>query len=70
MYKDLFDDNITPACEYCSFGTASADPSKILCMKKGVMPPEFACRLFQYEPLKRKPRKPIQQSFDKNDFSL
>lgn len=69
--RKLYGNNIQPACEYCAFGKLSSDGNAILCPRKGVMPLYHSCRRFDYDPLKRIPkrRKPIQQ-FDKTDFQL
>ena len=65
MTKALFDSHIIPSCRYCTYGMASSDEQTILCPKKGVVTYEYACRRFQYDPLKRKPKKPIRQTFKK-----
>lgn len=57
MTKALFDSHIIPSCRYCTYGMASSDEQTILCPKKGVVTCEYACRRFQYDPLKRKPAK-------------
>lgn len=53
MTKALFDSHIIPSCRYCTYGMASSDEQTILCPKKGVVTYEYACRRFQYDPLKR-----------------
>ena len=70
MTKALFDSHIIPSCRYCTYGMASSDEQTILCPKKGVVTCEYACRRFQYDPLKRKPQKPIRQTFQKEDFTI
>ncbi|HAG56466.1 MAG TPA: hypothetical protein DEP43_05520 [Ruminococcaceae bacterium] len=70
MTKNLFDPNIVPACSYCVYGTAASDGKTILCPKKGIMTGDCSCRRFQYDPLKRQPKKPIRQIFQKEDFSI
>ena len=44
--KKLFGGHISPACEYCRYGEPSADNQMILCPKKGIVAPYFACRRF------------------------
>lgn len=70
MRKMLFDQQIAPACQYCSRGSLSADGKSILCPHKGVVTGEYFCRKFRYDPLKRVPKKPVRQVFQKEDFSL
>ncbi|MBS7361293.1 MAG: hypothetical protein PUB85_02050 [Clostridia bacterium] len=62
---------IPPACEYCSRGTESPDGKSVLCPKKGVMRRSSSCRSFQYDPLKRRPKLPMElPEFDPSDFEL
>lgn len=56
MANKLFGNNIEPACEYCSNGKQSEN-NMILCLKLGVVNPGFSCKKFDYDPLKRKPKK-------------
>ncbi|MBP0979329.1 MAG: hypothetical protein J6C55_01630 [Oscillospiraceae bacterium] len=56
MSNKLFGNNIEPACEYCSNGKKS-ESGMILCLKLGVVSPSFCCKKFEYDPLKRKPKK-------------
>ncbi len=69
--KPMFGATIQPACEYCSLGRRSSDPRMILCEKQGVVSPYFHCRRFDYDPLRRIPRRPPRlPSFSPEDFSL
>ena len=46
---------------------------KVLCIKKGVMPPEGHCKKFRYDPLKRTPPRPAVPDFSRlkdTDFTL
>ena len=73
MTKALFDSHIIPSCRYCTYGMASSDEQTILCPKKGVVTYEYACRRFQYDPLKRQPPRPAAVDFSRlsdEDFSL
>ncbi len=70
MTKALFDSKIVPKCCYCTHGTFSSAGQSILCPKKGVVTGDFFCRRFQYDPLKRKPQKPIRQTFQQEDFTI
>ena len=56
MSNKLFGNNIEPACEYCVNGKRS-DNGMILCVKVGVVNPFFSCKKFDYDPLRRKPKK-------------
>ncbi len=44
-------------CQYCEHGMLSYDETVVLCPKKGMMPPDFVCKKYVYDPLKRKPMK-------------
>lgn len=69
--KPLFGATIEPACEYCSHGRIASDPDMILCPKHGVVAPYYKCRRFDYDPLRRVPRRqPKLPSFSPEDFSL
>ncbi len=67
----LFGNNISPACEYCEYGSKSSDNAMILCSKKGVVSPFYSCNKFVYMPTKRIPKR--QQNlpeFTQEDFKL
>ncbi|MDD6161143.1 MAG: hypothetical protein PUB51_08470 [Oscillospiraceae bacterium] len=68
----LFDKKIEPRCVYCKRG-ASLNEEQIMCLKKGIVGSNSACRHFQYDPLKRIPPKPISADFShlkEEDFVL
>ncbi|MCI8387702.1 MAG: hypothetical protein HFE63_04475 [Clostridiales bacterium] len=44
-------------CAMCRFSSEISGREDMLCSKKGVVPREFSCRKYIYEPLKRVPRK-------------
>ncbi len=69
-YK-LFDQNITPACEYCEFGRRTDDGTMVECSKRGLVSPYFRCKKFRYSPVLREPRQ-IQKlpKFTPEDFKL
>lgn len=46
--KYIFDKNISPACEYCEYGSKSRDNAMILCKKKGIVSPFYSCNKFVY----------------------
>ena len=42
-----------------------------LCERRGIVSPDFHCRHYEYDPLKRIPKAPPQlQEFSAEDFSL
>lgn len=71
MPKNLFSGNSEPACSYCVNGRASNNNGKVLCPHKGIVDPSFHCAQYQYNPLKRVPRRaPALPKFDSDEFSL
>ena len=69
--QKLFSASVPPACSYCAIGKATEDQAHILCVKKGVMQPDSACRHFQYDPLRRVPRRKAElPQYDASDFSI
>lgn len=72
MFKQkLFGNNIEPSCSYCEFGTFTQDRLAVLCAKRGVVTPDFACRKFIYDPISRVPKQqPTLGKFDPSDFEL
>lgn len=68
----LFRKKIEKMCAYCVHSGKMSD-EKCLCIKKGVVEPDYHCRKFKYDPLKRIPvrQKPKDFSeYDETDFSL
>lgn len=60
------------SCTYCLNATKLND-EEVLCIKRGVVSNEKACRKFIYDPCKRIPPKVKAQNFrdyDDTDFSL
>lgn len=71
MKRDKSKSEISPKCEYCVHGRLAADEETVLCPKKGIMRLDDACRRFQYDILKRKPRKaPELSGYSAEDFAL
>ena len=63
--------SIPTACEYCTRGSGAPDGKTVLCPKKGVMQKDSSCSAFRYDPLKRKPKQPVElPQFDASDFEL
>lgn len=68
----LFRKKIEKSCSYCKYGTM-LEEEEVLCSKKGLVPMYSKCRKFQYDPLKRIPKKAKALNFDRfkdDDFSL
>jgi hypothetical protein len=58
--KKLFGNNIKPACKYCEFSKIIPDKEdKLNCVKFGEVKPYDSCKKFEYQPLKRIPKKEI-----------
>lgn len=72
MKKNIIDSKEVPQiCAICSFGTELADGSGILCKKTGIRKPDSTCKKFEYDPLKRVPRRdPVIPNFTAEDFAL
>lgn len=71
MANKLFGNNIEPACEYCMYGTKSRN-GMILCLKVGIVNPFYNCKKFDYDPLKRIPRRPNHRlpKYSPEDFKI
>lgn len=72
MLPVLFEKKITPRCGYCARSDV-LEEGMVLCLKKGVVPENFQCRAFRYDPFKRvppRPGPPPSDSFRDEDFSL
>ena len=72
MASSLFGNNIEPACKYCA-NLMQLTPSgkEALCERRGIVSPDFHCRHYDYDPLKRIPKVlPSLQKFSAEDFSL
>ena len=68
----LFRKDIDPRCVYCQWGQ-QLNEREVACVKKGVVPVEFSCRSFRYDPVKRVPPRPATLDTRKHreeDFSL
>lgn len=70
--KNLFNKkSISASCSYCTYGKLSPNGENVLCLKKGLVDKDFACKKYKYDPLKRQPRRPRElEQFDAEDFSL
>ena len=68
----LFRKRIPRSCSYCAHGT-KLDSEQFLCVKRGVVSADKACRKFTYDPCKRVPPKFKALNFSKyneEDFVL
>lgn len=71
MGKKLYGKGIIPACAYCAKGSVTTDKKFILCLKKGIVTPDYHCRRFKYDPLLRIPKIPPElEKFTAEDFSI
>jgi hypothetical protein len=62
---------IARVCRLCRTGLPSPDGKSVLCPKKGPVPPDFHCRRFKYDPLKRVPESaPHPMEFSPEEFEL
>lgn len=67
----LFGNKITPACKYCENARESAmRDGMALCRLKGVVPPDYSCRRYVYDPIKRMPASLVKPVYDESDFEL
>ncbi len=67
----MFRNEIDPRCIYCSRGRPVAQ-GEIGCVYHGVVKEYYHCKRFQYDPLRRIPKKPVKLSanYTDKDFSL
>lgn len=71
MGRKLFGKDISPSCDYCSVGEKSSDGTVVFCPKKGIVPTDFFCKKFSYDPLRRVPHvAPSLEQFTAEDFEL
>jgi hypothetical protein len=53
--------SVEKRCAFCEFGTAitlsTGEEPDIICEKRGIVPSDYVCRSFQYDLLKREPKK-------------
>ncbi len=71
MNKRMFNKNIAKQCRFCRHARASTLSGGLLCIKRGPVEPDDACGGYSYDPLKRKPLRPVQKKeFKAEDFLL
>lgn len=67
----LFPKKAYPACQNCRHGRKAMDGEKILCTHKGIVEPDFSCRKYRYDPLKRVPKRRLAlPAYTADDFKL
>lgn len=67
----LFGNDIKPACKYCAEALKQTEDGQVLCLKKGIVAADYACKKFTYDPIKRVPPRPKPlEVFSDEDFSL
>lgn len=69
----LFRKKVDRACEYCTYAVFDDEDNLTCTKKKTQMPLDGKCLRFQYDPLKRVPRKAKALDFSKYeefDYSL
>lgn len=67
----IYSKNIEPSCGICARASEITDSDCLLCTKNGVVMHYYHCRKFQYDPLKRDPKRaPSLPQYDAGDFSL
>ena len=71
MSIKLFNKSVPASCSWCIYGKKSAYTEDILCSKKGVKNKIDSCRAYKYDPLKRTPKKQINDAeYSAEDFKL
>lgn len=69
--KKLFGNVKEPRCETCAHGKLSANGESVLCVQGGAVPLTYSCRRYQYDPLRRIPkRRPQLEGYTAADFAL
>lgn len=58
MKKKLCEEyDIVKKCAFCEFASKTLDEERMLCKKKGVVHADYKCRAFQYDLMKRVPKR-------------
>lgn len=67
----LFAKKAYRACRHCANGRPTGDGERVLCVHKGIVEADYACRKYRYDPLKRVPkRRPALPAFSADEFKL
>lgn len=69
--RKIFRRDIEPACAYCTRANP-LDAERMTCRKRGIVPQNWRCSAFRYDPLRRIPPKPavLRGAFTPADFTL
>lgn len=71
MKIKLFGNKIEPACLYCRFGRVNGEGDRVFCSKKGIVESTSSCRAFDYDPIKRVPKKvKLANDLTEKDFEI
>lgn len=71
MKIKLFGKKIEPACLYCRFGRINGEGDRVFCSKKGIVDAIGSCRAFDYDPIKRVPKKvKLSSDLSEKDFEI
>ena len=71
MKIKLFGNKIEPACIHCRFGRVNYEGDTVFCSKKGIVSALSSCRKFNYDPLKRVPKKAVlTNDLTEKDFEI
>lgn len=71
MARSLFPRRAYAACANCAHGRPSNDGSHILCIRRGIVEPDYSCRKYRYDPLRRVPRKlPKLPEYNQDEFKI
>jgi len=58
-------------CMNCRYGRMPKDREAVLCEKKGIVDPQGKCRHYEYDPLRRRPKRAVISSdYTEEDFKL
>ncbi len=57
--KTYFGSNIPPSCSYCVYGNRAKEGNKVLCEKQGLVAGDYSCKKWEYDPIKRVPKKQL-----------
>ena len=71
MKIKLFGKKMEPACIYCRFGRVNGEGDRVFCSKKGIVDALGSCRAFDYDPIKRIPKKiKLENDLTEKDFEI
>lgn len=63
--------DLPTACRFCEKACVLEGDETVLCTKNGIMPAEYSCKKYSYDPLKRVPRRlPALPSLSDEDMLL